>query len=504
MVQLIGQVLHDRYHIQALLGRKMGRRTFRCQDLKTEQTVIIKLLLLGPDFTWDDLKLFEREAEILQSLDHTAIPKYLDFFEAETELGRGFALVQSYIKARSLQTWVESGRSFSEAELTEIASTVLDILDYLHHRRPAVIHRDIKPSNLLVRDRGSDSPLQIYLVDFGSVQLAPRDGTITVVGTYGYMPPEQFGGRSHPNSDLYSLGATLIYLATGQHPADLPHKDLQIKFEDLTHLSKPFTHWIQWLTEPNSSRRPGSAQNALQILKDGTDIISAQGSALWSKRCLSLGIRHPDSDICLETTPALLKVKAPSDQIQIPHLKTLHLLILGVGLLYPCGLSAFGFWHSSAAVLITFLYVSILYYLGLKTRIDSYDAIFSLERGSLQVQLSPNNLPNKIKDFTVIVNSSVRSILVDSCQSNRCRLKLICQTDTKTFYLTGKHTKTFYIIGNPIEIEWLCNELNEWTDLHGLTDSDVLMSCNLNWESPVGKEFRSQESGVSQKLNSIT
>ncbi len=377
MGQLIGQVLRDRYQIQSLLGRKTGRRTFQCQDLETEQTVVIKLLLFGPDFTWDDLKLFEREAEILQSLDHPAIPKYLDCFEAETELGRGFALVQSYIEARSLQAWVESGRRFSEAALKEIATTVLDILHYLHHQRPPVIHRDIKPSNLLLSDRGENSPLQIYLVDFGSVQLASRDGTITVVGTYGYMPPEQFGGRSHPNSDLYSLGVSLIYLASGRHPADLPHQDLQIQFEQLTRLSQSFTHWIQWLTEPNLSRRPPSAETALQILNHGSDIISDNVSAP-SKRYLSLGIRHPDSNIYLETTPTLLKVRSPSDQIQIPHLRTLHLLLLGVGFLYPCGMSALGFWHSSITLLITFLYVSILYYLGLKTRIDSYDAIFSL------------------------------------------------------------------------------------------------------------------------------
>ena len=502
MGQLMGQVLHERYHIQALLGRKTGRRTFRCQDLKTEQTVIIKLLLLGPDFTWDDLKLFEREAKILQSLDHPAIPKYLDFFEVETDLGRGFALVQSYIEARSLQTWIQSGRSFSEPELKEIASTLLDILHYLHNRRPAVIHRDIKPSNLLICDRGSDSPHQIYLVDFGSVQLAPQDGTITVVGTYGYMAPEQFGGRSHPNSDLYSLGATLIYLATGQHPADLPHQDLHIQFEQSLRLSKSFTHWIQWLTEPNSSRRPASAKNALQILKDGSDIIS-KGAALPSKRWLSLAIRNPDSNIYLETTPTLLKVKTPSDQIQIPHLKTLHVLILSVGLCYPCVMSALGFWHSSITGLITFLYVAILYYLGLKNRIDSYDAVLSLEHDSLRVQLSPNNLPSNIKDFTIISNASLQSILVESCKSDQCRLQLNCHTDTKTFYIIGKQTKTFYITGDRLEIEWLCNELNEWTALHNLTDSGFLTTCHLNQESSAEQEYKIQESEV-EELDSVS
>ena len=474
MVQLIGQVLHDRYHIQSLLGRKTGRRTFLSRDLETEQSVIIKLLLFGPDFTWDDLKLFEREAAMLQSLDHPAIPKYLDFFEIETELGRGFALVQSYIEAQSLQACVQSGRSFSEAELIVIARTLLDILEYLHDRRPAVIHRDIKPSNILLSDRSGDNPVQIYLVDFGSVQIATQEGTITVVGTYGYMPPEQFGGRSLPNSDLYSLGASLIYLAAGQHPADLPHQDLQIEFEKFTRLSRFFTCWIKWLTEPNSSRRPRSAKSALQVLNEASGTIPSGGSALPSKRRLSLAIRHPESNIYLETTPTILKVKVPSDQIRIPHLKALHFLILSFGLLCPFALSILGFGEISITVLIAFFYVSILYYLGLKARVESYDAVFSLEHNSLLVQLAPNNLPNGIKDFTIISNANLQTVLVELSKPDRCRLKLNCHTPSKTFYIMGSQTKTFYIIGSQTEIQWLCNELNEWTDLNQPTDLLVL------------------------------
>jgi serine/threonine protein kinase len=120
MEQLLDRILHDRYLIQSLLGRKTGRRTYLARDLQTDSLAVIKLLLFGPDFTWDDLKFFEREAETLQSLNHRAIPRYLDFFEIETELGKGFALVQSYIEAQSLQNWIESGRSFSEEELKTV------------------------------------------------------------------------------------------------------------------------------------------------------------------------------------------------------------------------------------------------------------------------------------------------------------------------------------------------------------------------------------------------
>lgn len=267
MDQLIRQVLHDRYEIRSLLGRKTGRRTFLATDLTTRSPVVIKLLLFGRDFTWDDLKLFEREAETLKSLDHPAIPQYLDFFEIETKLGKGFALVQTYIEARSLQDWLPSGRTFSEADLKAIARQLLHILDYLHRRQPAVVHRDIKPSNILLGDRSGNSPGQVYLVDFGSVQTAQQGGTVTIVGTYGYMPPEQFSGRTKPASDLYALGATLIYLATGQHPSELPQQELRILFADRVNLTPTLVDWLQWLTEPSLDLRLESASKALAALE---------------------------------------------------------------------------------------------------------------------------------------------------------------------------------------------------------------------------------------------
>jgi serine/threonine protein kinase len=263
---LVNQVLGDRYQVQSLLGRQTGRRTFLARDLQTEQLVVLKLLLFGPDFTWDDLKLFEREAEVLKSLDLPTIPKYLDCFDVDTELGKGFVLVQTYIEAKSLQNWLDVGRTFSEEDLISIAKQLLSILDYLHSRQPAVIHRDIKPSNILLGDRSGNSPGQVYLVDFGSVKTAANGSTITIVGTYGYMPPEQFGGHTSPASDLYALGATIICLATGQHPSELPHRDMRIDFVDRVNLALHMTQWLQFMTATSVDSRLKSASQALLAL----------------------------------------------------------------------------------------------------------------------------------------------------------------------------------------------------------------------------------------------
>lgn len=260
--------LHGRYQVQHQLGQRAGRQTFIAQDLKTQERVVIKLLTFNREFEWQDLKLFEREAEILQSLTHPAIPHYLDHFELDLPTRQGFALVQTYLEAPSLEEHRHAGRTFSEPEIVELAKEMLEILIYLHQRQPAVIHRDIKPSNILLTNRSGNSVGQVYLVDFGSVQTlaAKEGGTITIVGTYGYMPPEQFGGRAVPASDLYSLGATLIYLVTGQHPADLPQVDLRIEFEQATTLSPRLTRWLRRMTEPSLNRRFASSQEALEAL----------------------------------------------------------------------------------------------------------------------------------------------------------------------------------------------------------------------------------------------
>ena len=100
-----------------------------------------------------------------------------------------------------------------------------------------------------------------------------------VVGTYGYMPPEQFGGKATPASDLYSLGATLIYLVTGQHPADLPQIDLRIEFEQAPNISTGFSSWLRRMTKPIASQRFVSAYEAMQALEQAENTTQAQTKA---------------------------------------------------------------------------------------------------------------------------------------------------------------------------------------------------------------------------------
>ncbi len=269
---MTAQMLANRYELQRLLGHQSGRRTFLAKDVTTQSQVVIKLLSLD-DGEWDDMKLLGREAETLRSLSHPAIPRYLEHFEATLPEGRQFAVVQSHLVGKSLESCLQEGRTFNEAELKAIARLLLEILAYLHDHNPPIIHRDIKPSNILLSTQAK-SPSPLYLIGFGSVggNAAPAE-SFTVVGTYGYMPPEQFVGRAIPASDLYSLGATLVALATRTHPSSLPHKGPRIEFESLVNLSQPLKDWLKRLIDPNLETRVSTAKAALH------DLLQLQGAA---------------------------------------------------------------------------------------------------------------------------------------------------------------------------------------------------------------------------------
>ncbi|MEM8807637.1 MAG: serine/threonine-protein kinase [Cyanobacteria bacterium P01_G01_bin.38] len=258
-----------RYKRETCLSKKPGRQTHLGLDLSTQTPIVLKILAFSYDFDWSWFKLFQREATVLQSLDHPAIPKYLDHFEIDTPDFKGFGLVQSYVDAQSLEAQVKAGRTFNTADIRYIATEMLKILSYLHGRHPAIVHRDIKPSNILLRDHTGNSRGQVYLVDFGSVQnVATAEGeTFTIAGTYGYAAPEQFSGRASVASDLYGLGATLVYLLTGHHPADLPKRQGRIYFENQTTIDPHLSRWIATLLAPDAHQRFANAQAALSALQ---------------------------------------------------------------------------------------------------------------------------------------------------------------------------------------------------------------------------------------------
>lgn len=258
-----GDWLKERYQIQDILGRGSLGITYGGCDRTTEEAVAIKALSLRQAQDWKLIELFQREARILTHLDHPQIPRYIDSFEQDDDYDLTFYLVQQQAPGQSLAQWVEQGWRPDWAEVKAVARQILTVLIYLHQRQPAIIHRDLKPQNLLRDDSG-----QICLVDFGSVRDCYQHtvtGGTTVVGTYGYMAPEQFRGQAKPATDLYGLGTTLLFLLTGQPPDDLPHRGLYFDLQTLP-VPPEAQQWLARLVEPTLPTRLGDAATALAVL----------------------------------------------------------------------------------------------------------------------------------------------------------------------------------------------------------------------------------------------
>ena len=161
---------------------------------------------------------FQREAAILERLgeDHKQIPRLYAYFSEN----RQFYLVQEWIDGITLESLVAQQGPQPEAAVRPILTALLPVLDFIHSQ--GIIHRDIKPDNIILR-LGTQQPV---LIDFGAVretmatvmesQNSPKSSI--VIGTPGFMPPEQAAGRPIPSSDLYSLGLVGIFLLTGQMP----------------------------------------------------------------------------------------------------------------------------------------------------------------------------------------------------------------------------------------------------------------------------------------------
>ena len=279
-----GEIIANKYKIIGILGEGNSGITYEAK--LNDRLIALKALSLQSMTDWKLIELFEREAVILAKVSHPAIPSYIDYFQVDTVDNRAFYIAQELAEGKSLAALVAGGWHKREEEVKAIAIALLKILVYLHLQKPTVIHRDIKPQNIIRRDDG-----KIFLVDFGAVGHTYHNTMMrgsTVVGTYGYMAPEQFRGRAFPATDLYGLGATLLFLLTHRSPAELPNDGLRIDFRRYVRVSEEFGDWLEKLLEPDMSERFPNAAAALNALQPKK--ISITKSVSWKAMALAMGL----------------------------------------------------------------------------------------------------------------------------------------------------------------------------------------------------------------------
>jgi outer membrane protein assembly factor BamB/tRNA A-37 threonylcarbamoyl transferase component Bud32 len=154
---------------------------------------------------------FEREANLLATLSHPAIPRIYDYF---THNERSY-LILEFVQGQDLEAVLSDTQDlFSEEQVVGWAMELCDVLHYLHTHEPEpVIFRDMKPSNVMINQHN-----HIVLVDFGIAKNFQTGERGTMIGTEGYSPPEQYRGEATALADLYALGATMHHLLTRRDP----------------------------------------------------------------------------------------------------------------------------------------------------------------------------------------------------------------------------------------------------------------------------------------------
>ena len=288
-----GKVLQQRYRIEKQIGQGGMGAVYVATDERFGSTVAIKETLFMDD---NYRKAIEREARLLNSLKHVALPRVTDHFLEENVQ----FLVMEFIAGEDLAHILEtSSKPFGVDTVLTWADQLLDALDFLHNQVNPVIHRDIKPQNLKVTPNG-----QIILLDFGLAKGNPTDAghqtaAKSIFGySRNYASLEQIQGTgTDPRSDLYSLAATLYHLLTNHPPEDALTRAMAV----LSHHPDPLV--------PANRIVPEIPAGVAGVLQKALALNAAQRPATASEMRAMLKEHEKYADIVAETSSVIAPLK---------------------------------------------------------------------------------------------------------------------------------------------------------------------------------------------------
>ena len=259
-------LLLNRFQLVSLIGQGGMGAVYKANDTKfADRSVAVKEMSkagLPPARVAEAEASFEREANLLSKLIHPNLPRIYEYF---TEDDRSY-LVMDFIEGETLEDYLEqhNGGPLPVELVLSWAEQLCDVLSYLHNQQPPIIFRDLKPANVMIGESK-----HVFLIDFGIARIfKPGQSHDTVaLGSPGYAAPEQYGkAQSTPRSDIYSLGALLHHLLTGNDPSERPF--FFRPANDINpNVSPRLSSLLQQMLEMDASKRPASAEDVLKVLR---------------------------------------------------------------------------------------------------------------------------------------------------------------------------------------------------------------------------------------------
>lgn len=270
-----GSVINGTYRIVDKIGAGGGGTVFKAYHLRLEKYVVVKRI----NDAWVGLMDSRKEADIIKNLKHQYLPQAYDFLK----LDDGIYTVMDFVPGASLDKYIKSGYRFSQQQVIFWAKQITEALIYLHSLKPPIIHSDIKPANIMIDLEGN-----VCLIDFNVSMTSTPDSSISATSR-GYAAPEQYlnidpinkpepGKPYRPRfqfdmdtaldqrSDIYSLGATLYHLITGQRPPKLPETQLPPIPLDLPNFDEALISIVNKMTHYDPRERYQTAQEVYDDL----------------------------------------------------------------------------------------------------------------------------------------------------------------------------------------------------------------------------------------------
>jgi serine/threonine protein kinase len=264
-------LLNNRYRIIYTLGRDNVSQTYLAEDtyIPSKTRCVIKQLrpyTNDPKVHQIIKERFQREAAVLDRLGRTndQISKLYAYFTEENE----FYLVHEFTEGKNLEQKVREEGVLNESSVKIILIDILTVLDFIHSK--GVIHRDIKPRNIIVRDHDRKT----VLINFGAIaeiviatNSQEDSASKVVIGTSGFISPEQAAGLPIFASDIYSLGMTAIHLLTGKNPRMLNVTDELSLHHHLSSVSTNFVEIINKSIRLSAQNRYKTAREMIEALQ---------------------------------------------------------------------------------------------------------------------------------------------------------------------------------------------------------------------------------------------